>query len=77
MIVVEKEGNIEFQRVKCDSCGSILKYLFSDEKSTFNPDGYFGMEATYYIKCPVCGEKVVTRAMYGEDYYDWRMKDFE
>lgn len=74
MVIVEKEGNLKYNRVKCNNCGSILKYLDSDEKEKFNLDGYFGAEARYYITCPVCGKNVITLAICENAKIDYRIK---
>lgn len=73
-IIVEQEGELNYCKVQCDQCKSILKYLASDEKQTNYIDGYFGPESIWSIACPVCGNKVITRAICGDELVDNRIK---
>lgn len=73
-VIVEQEGELNYRKVQCDECKSILKYLASDEKQTNYIDGYFGPESIWSIVCPICDNKVVTRAICGEELVDNRIK---
>lgn len=73
-IIVEQEGELNYRKVQCNQCKSILKYLASDEKQTNYIDGYFGPESIWSITCPACGNKVVTRAICGDGLVDNRIK---
>lgn len=77
MILIEKEGKINYHKVKCDNCNSILKYLAEDQKEAYNPGGYFGSEFFYYIICPVCKKKVYTLVFCDEQTFDYRIKQQE
>lgn len=73
-VIVEQEGELNYRKVQCDECKSILKYLASDEKQINYIDGYFGPESIWSIACPVCGNKVVTLAICGDELVDNRIK---
>lgn len=73
-IIVEQEGVLDYKRVQCDQCKSILKYLASDEKQINLMDGYFGPESIWSISCPICGNEVVTHAMCSDGVVDYRIK---
>lgn len=73
-VIVEQEGQLNYRKVRCDECKSVLKYLASDEKQTNHMDGYFGPESIWSVVCPVCGIEVVTRAMGEDGLVDYRIK---
>lgn len=74
-VIVEQEGNLKYYKVQCGFCNSILKYLNSDEKEVYNPNGYFGPESRYYIICPICKNKVLTYACCEDGLVDYRIKE--
>ena len=74
-IIVEKIGNKnkpKTYRVKCFNCDSVLRFLETDEKNTYSPDGYLSVESTSYIICPVCKHKVLTEAWCERDYIKYK-----
>lgn len=73
-VIVEQEGQLNYHKVRCDECKSVLKYLPSDEIQTNHMDGYFGPESIWSIRCPVCGTEVVTHAMCADGVVDYRTK---
>lgn len=73
-IIIEKEGKLKYHKVKCSSCGSILKYLDNDEHG-YNSEGIYGLESIYYIVCPLCNDKIYTRVFSEADYIDFRIID--
>lgn len=75
-VIVEKMGKVNYNKVQCNECESILKYIsIKDEKENYEPDGYLGPSSFFYIKCPLCGNKVVTRAFVGNEMIDYRIFD--
>ncbi len=73
-VIVEQEGQLNYHKVRCDECKSILKYLAFDEKQINLMDGYFGQESIWSIYCPICGNEVITHAMCADDVVDNRIK---
>lgn len=73
-VIVEQEGNLNYYKVQCNFCNSILKYLLSDEIQVNHMDGYFGPESIWSVVCPVCGTEVVTHAMCEDGVVDYRIK---
>ena len=73
-VIVEQEGELKYRKVQCNKCKSILKYLSSDEKQTNHMNGYFGPESIWNVICPVCGTKVITRAISEDGIVDNRIK---
>lgn len=73
-VIVEEEGNLNYRKVRCNECDSMLKYLPLDEKQTNHMEGYFGPESIWSIICPVCGTEVITHAICGESIVDFRIK---
>ncbi len=49
------------KRKTCRKCASILEYTESEEKSYISYDYGGGSDRYYYIKCPKCSNKVITR----------------
>lgn len=72
-VIVEQEGNLNYYKVQCNFCNSILKYLPSDEIQV-NQDGFFGPESVWSVIYPVCETEIVTRAMCEDGLVDYRIK---
>lgn len=52
--------NTPEEQVKCRNCSSLIAYFPAEEKFETLPP-CFEEVREYYVKCPVCGKKIVTR----------------
>jgi DNA-directed RNA polymerase subunit RPC12/RpoP len=75
MLNIIKRGNIPMRKIKCDHCQSVLEFSSSEESSVCSEDGLFGVSDLYYIKCPVCGDRIITRIFSYRGMYDYTIKE--
>ena len=69
MRVIE-EKHIHEKEALCTHCGSTLGYY--PEDIIIDPTHY----VTIYIKCPVCGKRIILHTFNISEYWEWE-KDFK
>lgn len=74
-VIVEQEGDIKYNRVKCCNCDATLKYSNLDENERFIGGRYSELPRVEgFVKCPLCDGDVVTWSQTCEGLIDNRIK---
>ena len=58
--VVGKEES-QVRESSCNKCASRLRYTLSEVQSYISSDYTGGRDTVYYVSCPSCGNKVITK----------------
>lgn len=56
MVEILEEGKLNYYKAKCCKCNSTLKFTRMDEEEEY------GISVNFFIKCPKCNQKILTRA---------------
>lgn len=74
MIEVLKHGNkLKKYKIECQYCGAELSFILSDEK--YHTIGYSdNYDDYYYIICPDCNRKIITRQYTIDESFDSRIE---
>lgn len=61
MVTIVGKDNSVTKECTCKNCGTRLQYTPSEELRDFSTDYTGGKDYYSYIRCPACGQPVVTK----------------